>query len=148
MVKSNKIVSIENSKNVSFIPIKKLKKDQAKKLDRMAVTLLKNDKHKSFKRVISYLDKAIQIDPLYDSAFINRAIVYWKTKNYNLAFDNSNHAIRLNPNNANAYFIRAHCNYKLSMKNQALYDFKKVCELGGYDFKTLMKILEKRKLDS
>jgi Tfp pilus assembly protein PilF len=148
MVKSKKIVSIDNSENISFISTKTPKKDQAKKFDRMAVSLLKNHKYKSLKKVISYLDKAIQLDPLYDSAFISRAIVYWKIKNYGLAFDNSNHAIKLNPNNAKAYFIRAHCNYKLGMKNQAIYDFKKVCELGGYNFKTLMKILEKRKLDS
>ena len=149
MIKSEKIVSIKNSKNILFVSTnKKLKKDQAKKLDRMAVALWENEKYKSFKRIMSYLDKAIQLDPLYESAFMNRAIIYWRTKNYDLALENFNHAIRLNPNNAKAYLIRAQCNYNLGKKNRAQYDFKKVCELGGYDFKTLMKILSKKMLNS
>ena len=149
MIESEKIISITNSKNISFVSTnKKLRKAQAKKLDRMAVALWKNEKNKSYKKVMSYLDKAIQLDPLYESAFMNRAIIYWKTKNYDLALDNFNHTIRLNPNNAKAFFIRAHCNYNLGMKNQAKYDFKKVCELGGCDFKTLMKILSKKMLNS
>ena len=117
---------------------------QAIESNRIAVGLTQKNKYSSIENAIKYLDKAIKMNPYYDSAFANRASAYVHKRNYRLAIDDCNQAIRLNPYNSKAFIIRANCNCKLGNYKQARYDYGQACELGALSFKNLMKILKRK----
>ncbi|RJQ48951.1 MAG: hypothetical protein C4530_23895 [Desulfobacteraceae bacterium] len=96
--------------------------------------------------ILRFLDRAIQIDPLCEACHLNKAVILYNRKEYVQALESSNQAVRINPQNPKAYLIRAKCNLKLNLKKDARYDYKRLCELGRMDFKTLMEIYKQKKL--
>jgi tetratricopeptide (TPR) repeat protein len=52
------------------------------------------------------LNKAIEINPNYAEAYVNRGVLYFGQKKYELALSDYNKAIEINPNLAQAYLGR------------------------------------------
>ncbi len=114
----------------------KLKPDYRKAKEQ----LQKAEKEKSAKAVNSAgfseeitqdLDKAIELNPDFDEAYLLRAEEKRKLKDFSGAISDFSKAINLNPNNAKAYHERAKIKYyNMQKTEEACADWKKASELG------------------
>jgi tetratricopeptide (TPR) repeat protein len=67
----------------------------------------------------------------YASVFSNIGVIYTDFGQYQLAIDNFNEAIRLDPYAKDALNNRAYAHFKNNNKVSACTDAKKACELGN-----------------
>lgn len=79
---------------------------------------------------ITALTKAIQLDPQYVTAYIDRAFAYSRLGNYQRVLEDSNRAIELNPGNAKPYVNRGLGYSRLGNHKQAIEDYNKAIELN------------------
>ena len=74
----------------------------------------------------------LRIDPKYEKAWSNIGWIYSNLHRWDDALVYLNRAIELNPKNGWAYYNRGRCYYNKGMREKALQDAKKACDLG-YD---------------
>lgn len=86
---------------------------------------------------ISFYDKVLKLDPNYNPALKNMALVYWvkgnaelNMKQYNKALDFYNHALMFDKLNADIYTNLAITYYQLNQIEQAIDFFKKSTEIN------------------
>ena len=74
------------------------------------------------------LDKTIDLQPDYASAYNNRGLVYEKLEHYDKAILDYNKALKLE-NSAIAYYNRGNTYYEMEEYNNALQDYQTVIEM-------------------
>ena len=77
-------------------------------------------------------DKQLAVADFYkaNQLYFNKAVDNGKAKNYQGCVANLDDALMLNPEDADAYFQRAYCNYGLGRQDKAKEDFKEAARLG------------------
>ena len=80
-------------------------------------------------RAIQEYDRAIQLDPDYVDAYLNRGFTYKKLDQYQRAIQDYDKAIQIDPNYAYAYYIRGLAYHNLGQTAKAKADFAKACSL-------------------
>ena len=78
---------------------------------------------------ISNWNIAIQIDNHYAKSYMNRGLIYLKELKYNLALDDFNKAMALNPNDPIFYFNRARIWKAIGREEEAWADMLKAKSL-------------------
>lgn len=73
--------------------------------------------------------KAIQLDPTYAKAYVNRANIYDSLKQPERGLTEANEAIRLNPQLSNAYLIRGNCYEDMHQHKRAIEDYDEAIRL-------------------
>ena len=74
--------------------------------------------------------KALELNPDFADAYINRGNIYYDTYNFEYAIQDYTRAIELNPNDISAYNNRAFAYYYYGYPEQSIQDFSKVIELN------------------
>ncbi len=82
-----------------------------------------------YNQTIVNLDKAIDLEPNYESAFVNRANTYNRMGQYDKAFADYDKAISLNPNDSLNYNNRGSTYSKIGQYDRAIADFNKAISL-------------------
>ena len=83
-------------------------------------------------KAMADFDQAIKINPSYEWAYLNRGILYWHLKRIDMALDNLNMAIQLNPLFVEAYKVRARALREGAYDHcRALEDYRKIYELDS-----------------
>ncbi len=86
-------------------------------------------------QALSYLNKAIKLNPKFALAFNNRGNAYGKLGQYQKAISDFNKAIELNPKDATAFNNRGTAYGRLGQYQQAISNFNKVIELNPINAK-------------
>ncbi len=86
-----------------------------------------------YEGAISNLKRAIEIDPKFENAYVNRANAYNREGNSSQAIVDFNKAIELNPRDADVYNDRGILYFHLGKNTQALADYNKALDLKPYD---------------
>ena len=76
---------------------------------------------------------AIQNDPRYATAYLNRAIAFARTGEYAKAIADYGKAIEFDPSRAAAYRGRATALLRSNRKNEAMADFRKALSIDPSD---------------
>lgn len=76
-----------------------------------------------YREAIESLNKAIALNPHYDSVYEYRGESYENLKEYDKALDDYNKNCQINPQNSYAYYIRGELYRKLKLYDEALEDF-------------------------
>ena len=84
-----------------------------------------------FVLAVNDYNKAIELNPNDDLAFLNRARTFSNQKNYDAAIADYTKAIELNPKESMAYFNRADAHEKKGNVQQAVNDYQKSSELDA-----------------
>ena len=88
-------------------------------------------KEGQYDRSIAYFNKAIEINPRYVEAYINRGIAYAEGKGqYDRAIGDYNKAIEINPRDAKAYLNRGGSYYLKGQDNKAVSDYTTAIEIN------------------
>ena len=85
------------------------------------------------RQAIAFYDQAIQLNPNYTDAYMNRGATKGRSGDYQGAIVDFNQAIELNPNDANAYKGRGVVKGRSGDDQGALVDFNKAIELNPND---------------
>jgi tetratricopeptide (TPR) repeat protein len=85
-------------------------------------------KLKDVSGALNDFNKAISINPKFEQAIMNRALCQMALGNWSLAIPDCDRAIKLNPNQAVAYFVRGCA--KSNTGKQGCEDLNKALELG------------------
>ena len=85
---------------------------------------------KDYQGAIENYTKAIELNPNYSIAYVNRGDSKIKIQDYKGAIADFSKAIELNPKNSDAYYNRGVSNSKLNQKESACLDWIKARELG------------------
>jgi len=84
----------------------------------------------SFGDAIFFLDKALQINTLFQEAFHIRALSKFKKELFLEAIQDFNRAIEINQNDGAAYYYRGLSNIAVQNREDACSDFQRATELG------------------
>jgi len=79
---------------------------------------------------VSAYTRAIQLDPTYVRAYIDRSFVYSRLGNYQQVFNDANKSIELDPGNAMAYVNRGVAYSKLGNNQRSIDDYNKAIGLN------------------
>lgn len=93
-------------------------------------------KMKYYDKAAEEYNRAINLDPSYILAYINRSSNYNKLKNYNKALTDCNYAINLDPSIAFFYANRGLIYFKMNKFDQAISDFNQAIKLDPHDANT------------
>jgi tetratricopeptide (TPR) repeat protein len=74
--------------------------------------------------------KSIDLDPAYQSAYLNRGITYETVGNLQQAICDYSKVIELAPGDAKVYYLRGLANERLGMYQEAIEDLKKSASMG------------------
>ncbi|MFN9671547.1 MAG: tetratricopeptide repeat protein, partial [Microcystis sp.] len=74
--------------------------------------------------------KAINIDPRYAEAYLNRGFLYDEQGKPDLALSDYNQALNINPREAQAYANRGVLYYSRQEREKAIRDFRQAAELS------------------
>ena len=107
-----------------------LKEAAARAAWNVAHTLYKEKKHAE---QIPLLNKAIELNPSYVTAYAYRGLAYWNLKDSQRAIQDYDRAIELNPSNVAAYGNRGLAYRDLKDSRRAIQDFDRVIELDPND---------------
>ena len=84
-----------------------------------------------YDQAISELNKAIEMNPKFAEAYLNRGIVYAQAKGqYDQAISDFSKAIEISPQFAKAYKDRGFAYYKKGQYDQAISDYSKAIEIN------------------
>ena len=83
----------------------------------------------NYDEAITANTKAIQLNPKYALAYVNRSFAYLNLRNYQKTLEDSNKAIELNPKYSRAYVNRGAAYRNLGNYRQAIEDSNKAIEL-------------------
>lgn len=89
--------------------------------------------------IMSDLDRIIELDPDFEFAYFNRAIVYCIKRNFEQGVADFTKAIELNPEFAEAYFNRGLTLIYLEQEARGTSDLSKAGELGMYKAYNVIK---------
>jgi tetratricopeptide (TPR) repeat protein len=78
---------------------------------------------------VSAYTKAIQLNPRYVAAYVDRSFVYSRLGNYQQVFNDANKAIELDPRDVKAYVNRGVAYSRLGNNQRAIEDYNKAIEL-------------------
>ena len=81
------------------------------------------DENKQYEKAIEYLNKAIELKPDYEDAYVNRGIAYSNLQKYDEAMADYTKAIKLEPNDSGAYINRGIAYTNLQKSDDAIADF-------------------------
>jgi tetratricopeptide (TPR) repeat protein len=84
-------------------------------------------------QAIADFNSAIEIDPKYEPAYLNRAFPFRAKGQYDRAIADSTKAIELNPKDAQPYNIRGDTYEKKGDDERAIADFTKAIEIDTHD---------------
>jgi tetratricopeptide (TPR) repeat protein len=87
----------------------------------------------NYQQAIADYDQAIQINPTYVDAYINRGITYNAIGEYERAIGDFDKAIEIDPSNPEAYLKRAESYRLLGLTEQAIADLRRALELNTSD---------------
>lgn len=97
-----------------------------------------------YEEAIDYYSKAIEINPLYEKAFINKGIILAKLMAFDEALYAFNMALEINDKSEICYFNIGIIYSKLERYEDALFYFNKALELGyDYAYLNVAMVLEK-----
>ena len=97
-----------------------------------------------YEEAIDYYSKAIEINPLYEKAFINKGIILAKLMAFDEALYSFNMALEINDKSEISYFNIGIIYSRLERYEDALYYFNKASELGyDYAYLNVAIVLEK-----
>ncbi len=92
-----------------------------------------------FTPVLADLDAALRLSPASALLYYNRACVWARTKNYQLALSDLNRALQLDTSFAEAYYNRGLIFWHMGNKDKAYSDWSKAGELGLFPAYSLLK---------
>jgi TonB family protein len=78
---------------------------------------------------ITNYNKSIELNPKNPSVYLNRALVFYKKKDYEMAIADYDKVIEINPKELIAYSNRANSFEKLGNTEKAVADYKKILEI-------------------
>jgi len=84
-------------------------------------------------RAIFHYTKAIEIDPRFADAYINRGLAYDSKGQFDQAISDYNKAIELNPRDADAYYHRGNTYRRKDQYEQAVFNYNKAIEINPRD---------------
>jgi len=79
---------------------------------------------------INYYDKALEINPQLEIAYINRGYAYFSKGNLIKAIEDATKAIEINPTSIDAYGVRGDSHIQNGNYDQAIADYSKAIELN------------------
>ena len=79
---------------------------------------------------INYYDKALEINPQLEIAYINRGYAYFSKGNLSQAIEDATKAIEINPESIDAYGVRGDAHFQNGTFDQAIADYSKAIELN------------------
>ena len=85
---------------------------------------------KDYNGAINFYNQAIELNPDYANAYLNRAWCYLKLKNFNQAVPDCDIVIRLEPKNADSYTFRCIAYAALGDLNNSFNDSNTAIQLG------------------
>ena len=91
------------------------------------------------------LAQAIQLNPTFQRAFVNRGMVYERIGNAQQAIDDYSRAIQLAPDDAKVYYARGILLRHLGREREAIVDLRKAADLG---YRPAINALKSRGIDS
>ena len=94
-----------------------------------ALTLQEDGGDTNFRKALTLLNKALEVDPNAEAAYHNRGIIYKSLKEYSKAIQDFNKAIDLHPNDAANYGSRADIYIDLKEYSKAIQDHNKIIEI-------------------
>ena len=86
---------------------------------------LANEKLKNYNEAIEYYKESTQVDPNFYKSYCNIGSVYVKKGKFDLALENLNKALELNPRDDIAYFNRAIVNNHFGKNKLVVHDLEK-----------------------
>src|ERR1022692_4395567 len=109
---------------------------------------IKNAGSGDYVEAIANFTRAIELDPKYASAYVNRGLVKINLKDYTGAINDSTTAIGLNPQSPMGYNNRGLAKFNLSNYGDAISDYSKAIELNpqyfnAYNNRALAKLNSK-----
>lgn len=88
--------------------------------------------NKKYKEAIELLDKAIQLNPKYREAFLNRGLCHENLKDFNSAVLDYKGVLKIDSKNTTALYNIGTCKYELSLFQDAVDFYNKALETKGY----------------
>jgi len=79
---------------------------------------------------INYYDKALEINPQLEVAYINRGYAYFSKGNLSQAIEDATKAIEIKPESMDAYGVRGDSHFQNGNYDQAIADYSKAIELN------------------
>ncbi|MDA2930638.1 tetratricopeptide repeat protein, partial [Acidobacteria bacterium AH-259-O06] len=81
-----------------------------------------------------YFQKAVELAPGFAAARYNLALIYIKQRKHNLALEELNALIDLEPQDSRGYFLRARLRLEVKQLDQALEDFGRVLQMDPKNY--------------
>ena len=85
-----------------------------------------------YKEAIELLDKAIQKNPKYREAFLNKGLCHENLKDFNSAILDYKGLLKIDPKNTTAFYNIGTCKYDLNLFQEAVEYYNKALETKGY----------------
>lgn len=108
------------------------KKSSAADIKRQAKELFKKARAMTsgnYRSVVDYLDQAIELDPFFEEAYVERGMAHIELKEFSLAIEDFNEAIKLNNQFFESFRGRATAQFELGNYKQAIKDFTTAIEM-------------------
>ena len=93
-----------------------------------------------YEEAIGAFSCAIQIDPGFSRAYLDRGMAYERIGNVQQALEDYNRAIELLPDDAKAYYLRGLTFWRSGRENKAKGDLEKAAELGYPQANSFLKL--------
>ncbi|MCF8302639.1 MAG: tetratricopeptide repeat protein [Bacteroidales bacterium] len=86
----------------------------------------------NYSESINYCSKAIVLDKDYELAYYQRGYNYYMLGEYELAKEDFNKTLEFNPNNAQAYIMRAECHSELGNRMKSIKDYNRARKIDFF----------------
>ena len=93
------------------------------------------EEQEKYEEAIAYLDKAIQLNPLFEQAYLDRAIDKSILENYEGAIQDLNKLILIRPDAIEPYVSRAEFKRMVGQNKSSIYDIEVALNLKGVTYK-------------
>jgi len=91
----------------------------------------------NYRSAINYLDKAIELDPFLEEAYVERGMAYIELKEFSLAIEDFNESIKLNNKLLEGFRGRATAQFESGNYSLAVKDFSTAIEMDPTQFPAL-----------
>ena len=83
------------------------------------------------------------MNPNFDKEYLKRCLAHFKLEDYRNAVDDCSEAVKINPNNDEAYSLRGASYYLNGNKYQGMQDLQKAANMGNQKAREILKKLNK-----